>query len=106
MADDHDGLQLGIFFQHAAKIGKRRARAQGIFHLQLTLETQFVAHERRGLRRALQRAGDHCVDLDIESGERAADKAALLDAFFIEGALFIFFGTDKAFAGAGVPQEI
>jgi len=62
----------------------------------------FVSHERGGLRGALQGAGNDDVYLYAERSKGAADVTALLDAVFIESALFVFLCVEQLLPGAGV----
>jgi hypothetical protein len=58
------------------------------------------------LERALERAGDDAVELDIESAEKAADEDALLLAFFVEGPLDVDPGVGAACARAGMAKYV
>ena len=104
--DHHDRFLARIFFQELAEVGESSLRAQPGVDLQFAFVAQFVAHQRRGLRAALQRAGDDRVHLNVERSQGAADIAALLDALFVEGALLVFFRMAKMLAGAGVAQKV
>ena len=42
------------------------------------------------------------IHLRLNRGQGAADVAALLDAIFIERALFVFLRVGEGFAGAGM----
>ena len=102
MADDHDRFLLRVLFQQTAEVGEGRTRTQRGLDLQLAFVTHLVAHQRSGLRGALQRARNNAIHLRLDRGQGAADVAALLDAFFIERALFVFLRISEGFAGAGV----
>ena len=80
----------GVLLQHFLKIGEARLGTQRVFLDQLAFVAHFVSHQCRGLRGALERAGDDDVDLHAERGQSAADVSALLDAVFVERALFVF----------------
>ena len=55
VAHHHDGVVPGVLVEHLAEIRERGRGPQGIFQLQLALVTHFVAYQRSGLRRPLQR---------------------------------------------------
>jgi len=87
---DHHRVLTRVFFQHLLKIGKSGLRPERILHHQFAFVPHFVPYQRRRLQGAFQRAGNDDVRLYVERSQGAADIATLLDAIFIEAALFIF----------------
>ena len=86
------------------KSAKPGLGTQRVFLDQLALVAHFISDQRGGLHSALERAGDDDVDLHAERGQSAADVAALLDAVFVERALFVFLvaRAQASLPGAGV----
>src|SRR5260370_24448346 len=66
----------------------------------------FVSHQRRGWGGSLSRTGDDDLPLHTQRGQGAADISALLDAVFIEAALFVLLRAAQLLPGTGVTQEI
>src|SRR5260370_15065685 len=66
----------------------------------------FVSHQRRGWGGSLSRTGDDDLPLHTQRGQGAADISALLDAVFIEAALFVLLRAAQLLSGTGVAQKI
>src|SRR5205807_10182448 len=103
---DHSRFLLGALLEQAAEVGEGRFGTQGSFDLQLAFVPHLVSDQRSGLSGALERAGNNDVHLRINGGQSAADIAALLNAFLIEGAFLVLLRIYEVFAGARVTQKI
>ena len=55
MADHHDGFQPGVFSQELAEVRESSLRTQAGVDLQFAFVAQLIAHQRCGLRAALER---------------------------------------------------
>src|SRR6266849_1196309 len=65
-----------------------------------------VCHQGRGLRGALQRAGDDGIHLDFDGRQGAAYVAALLDSLFVESTFFVLSRVDDALPGTDMAREV
>jgi len=104
VADEQDGILARVFLEELLEVGKAGLGAQRVLFDELAFVAHFISDQGGGLHGAFERAGNDDLDLHAEGCESAADEAALLDAVFVERALFIFLGAcaQAALPGAGV----
>ena len=79
---------------------------KGVGRFDACVIRDFSPNQRRGLERALQRAGDDEVEVNLERAQIAADNETLQLALFIEWALDVNNRVCATGAGAGVPKNI
>ena len=106
VADQQDGILARVFRQHFLKVGEGRLRTQAHFPARVCLRAP--SHCPPGTRSGwsafsgLEMITSH---VNSQSGQRAANVAALLDAVLVQPALFVLLGIGETLSGAGVTQE-
>jgi len=100
--DHHDGFLASIFFQKLTELREPSFGAQPGVNLQFAFVANLVAYQGRGLRAALQRAGNNCIDLNIKHSQSPPDVPALFDTLFVKGASLVLFRIGNVLACTGV----
>jgi hypothetical protein len=101
--NQQDGILVGILFQQLLEIREAGFGAQRAFGYKPAFVTHLISDESGRLRGSLERTRDNDVDLHIKRRQSAPYVTALLDAIFIEGALFVTLGAAQpSLPGTGV----
>ena len=106
VADDEDVVVFHQAADQVLELLHPGFGGQTFGYLDFAVVAGLSADQRCGLERALERAGDDAVELDIESAEKDADEDALLLAFFVEGPFYIDLGVGAARARAGMAKNV
>lgn len=95
VSNHHDRFLSDIFVEQFTEIGECCLWPEGWVDLQFPFVSHLVSDEGRRLGRAFERTRDHCINLDIEGGQRPPDITALLDSLFVEPALLVLLGVGE-----------
>jgi len=106
VSDDQNILPVCIFVQQLLEVRVGGVEIERRTNLDFAFVTEFIAHKLCGLQRALKRAGQDDIGLNLERAQDSPHDHALFFSFGDQTAFSVEFRAFAGNSGIGMPHEV